>query len=169
MNPIKFFTVLQTDEEKLAEKQRELEAEQAAFERRRSLALHRDALMNQLDAAKSEFARQFALLEKTFDYTAEMFARDFLNHGLKAENILRLKAPDVLKSCLPEIKNELEKLVVSPRQIALDNFLRENKVELSKLPKPVKQAEKPFVPQKLPPDFYTSGASAELTKNSFLK
>jgi len=169
MNPMKIFTSMLDDEAQLAKKQRELEAEQAEFERRRNLALHRDHLMNQLDAAKVEFARQFALLEKNFDYSAEMFARDFLNQGLKPENILRLKAPDVLKSCLPAIKDELEKLIVAPKQLALDNFLREHKSELSKLPKPVKQAEKPFVPQKLPADFYTSGASAKLTENSFVK
>ena len=160
---MKFFTSLKSDEEKLAEKQRALDVEQAEFQRRQNLVVRRDHLLNQLDAAKAEFARQYALLEKNFDYSAEAFARDFINHGLKAENILRLKAPDVLKSCLPAIKVELEKLIVEPRQIALDNFLSENKSELGKLPKPVKQPEPPFEPKKLAPDFYTSGESAKLT------
>ena len=163
---MKFFTLpsLKSDEEKLAEKERALALELAEFQRRQQILSRRDAILNQLDESKAEFARQCALLDKAFDYTPEMFARDFLNHGLKAENILRLKAPDVLKSCLSEIKCELEKLIVEPRKQLLADFERENKAALAKLPKPVKQAEQPFVPQKLPADFYTSGGSGELVR-----
>ena len=163
---MKFFTLpsLKSDEEKLAEKERALALEQAEFQRRQQILSRRDAILNQLDESKAEFSRQCTLLDKTFDYTAEMFARDFLNHGLKAENIIRLKAPDVLKSCLPEIKIELEKLIVEPRKQLLADFERENKAALAKLPKPVKRQLPPFVGQKLPEDFYATGKSAELVR-----
>jgi hypothetical protein len=173
MNLLKVITGLQSDEEKLAERQRELEADQAAFERRRTLALHRDARMNAVAASKVEFQRLSEALEKyVVDYAPEKFARGFLNNGGRIEDnggqiekfAVKYNVAKNIKTDLLQIINELEKLVVAPKELALDNFLREHKSELSKLPKPERKPEPAFVPTKLEPDFYTSGKSGELVK-----
>ena len=169
MNPLKFLTSLKSDEELLAEKQRELEKEQIAFERRRSLAMRRDHILNQLDAAKLEYERQRKRLIEAPVFTPEQFAIEQINGELtNGKTISDLKLLRVAErdfsTDIPAIEKALLKFIVEPKQTALDIFLRENKSELSKLPKPERKLEPPFVPTKLAPDFYVSGASAELVK-----
>ena len=169
MNPMKFLTPFQSDEEQLAKKQREFEAEQAAFEQRRSLALRRDHFLNQLESAKLEYARQCKRLKEAPVFTPEQFAIEQINgelpNGKKISDLkFLLVAERDFHAEIPAIEKALWKIIVEPRQLSLDNFLRENKSELSKLPKPQKMAEPPFVGQKLPDDFYVSGGSAALVK-----
>jgi len=161
---MKFLTSFQSDEEKLAKKQRALELELQEFERLRSVALRRDFLMNQVDERKAQFSRLCDLLDKGFGYSEEMFLHDFLNHGLTVENVVKFLTQELLKSRLPTLKSKLEKKTAEPSQAALDDFLRENKAALAKLPKADRKPEPPFAGQKLPEDFITSGASAALVK-----
>jgi hypothetical protein len=163
---IKFFTQLKSDEARLAEKQRELEVEQAEFQRRQNLVIRRDQFLNRIDEAKAEFSRQCKKLDEVSIYSPELFAVDLLNGG-KVENLaVRFFSVEHLKSNVPKIKSELEKLIVAPAKKALAAFQVEHKAILAKLPPPVKMAEPDFAAVELPKDHYESGASAKLTSQA---
>jgi len=159
---VKFFTLLKSDEERIAKKQRELDAEQAEFQRRQNLVVRRDLFLNRIDEAKAELSRQCKHLDEISVYTAEMFARDIIT-GFKVENLaVQFIAMDNLKSQLPKIKAELEKLIVAPVKQTLADFERENRATLTKLPPPVKMVEPKFSPVVLGENHFVSGASADL-------
>ena len=78
-------------------------------------------------------------------------------------------AVEKFKVILPQIKAELEKLIVKTAEKNLADFQKANKEVLSKLPKLERAAEPVFAAADLGRDHYQNGASAKLASNAITK
>lgn len=151
---------------KIAEKKaaEALEAEQALREAE-SIIAQNTALRRNIVEREAQSDALKSIFDKGCKYTIEDFTRDFLNNPTAvSEFAARLFATKNLILDAPEIKREIEKLLVQPHRKSLADFESKHKAILRTLPKPEEKTEPVFVPTKLEPDFYVSGKSAELVK-----
>jgi hypothetical protein len=166
MNPLKFLNSFQDEESRIAADKERIAAEERELEHLKNVAARRNSLRDRLDADTSRFDALCGQLDAESSFKPEEFV-DNLLLGFKIGDLAtRLNAVESLKANLKEIKADLQKKIIGPAKQNLDAFEREHKSILSKLPPPVKMAEKPFVASNLDHLHFANGNSSELVKRA---
>jgi len=143
-----------------------IERQRQEREREKGIATRFAILTDGVDAARDNYARQCRTLDEIPDFSPADFAEHFLS-GRKIEDLaIRLVAVEKLKASLPQIKVELQKIIVGAAEKSLADFQKANRDVLGKLPKLERAAEPVFIAAELPKDHYESGASAKLTSRA---
>jgi len=162
----KLFQSAEEQEKRALEK---IERQRQEREREMSIALRFAGLTDAIDTARDNYARQCRTLDELPAFTPEQFAQLFLN-GHKIEDLaIRLVAVEKLKESLPQIKAELQKMIVGTAEKSLADFQKANRDVLAKLPKLERAAEPVFYAAELPKDHYENGGSAKLASNAITK
>lgn len=161
--------LFQSAEEKEKRELEKIERQRQERECDKQIALQCAILTDRLDAAREHYARECKQLEEIPAFTPENFAELYLN-GAKLDDLaIRFVAVEKFKVILPQIKAELEKLIVKTAEKNLADFQKANKEVLSKLPKLERAAEPVFAAADLGRDHYQNGASAKLASNAITK